>query len=180
MMRPMTRMLWIGVIVLIAVSTYLLKGWQSDSYQGIPNSVTGKPIIIDGDTVRFDGVAGFGKIRVRLQGMDAPEMEQSCKRGGAKYPCGKDSHQALLDFVGDKDVTCIAEGVDQYKRMIGRCSVDGLDMGHHMVKNGHAVAYRRYDDTYIADEDSARANRLGLWSGQFVLPEKWRRGERLP
>ena len=52
-------------------------------------------------------------------------------------------------------------------------------MGEYMVKNGYAVAYRRYDDTYIPFEDSARANRLGLWSGQFVLPEKWRRGERL-
>ena len=175
MIKPMM----IGAVLGVVIITYMLGDWQANTYKGIPNSVTGKPIITDGDTVRFDGVAGYNKVRVRLQGIDAPETEQQCKRGGVKYPCGTDSHQALLDFVGGKPVTCVAEGVDRYKRMIGRCSVDGFDMGEYMVKNGHAVAYRRYDDTYIPAEDSARANRIGLWSGQFILPEKWRRGERL-
>lgn len=32
---------------------------------------------------------------------------------------------------------------------------------------------------YVAEEKVARANRLGLWAGQFVPPWEWRRGKRL-
>ena len=172
-----------GAVLIGALVTYIMGGGRSEKYKGVPNTVTGAPLIVDGDTVRFYGVAGYDKVRVRLQGIDAPESKQYCKKDNQSYPCGEQSHQALLDFVGRNLVTCVAEGVDRYKRMIGRCSVggseNGADMGEYMVKNGYAVAYRRYDDTYIPAEDSARKNRLGLWSGQFVLPEKWRRGERL-
>ena len=168
----------IGAVLIVAMVLYML-GDRDAKYAGVPNTVTGAPLIVDGDTVRFYGVAGYDKVRVRLQGIDAPESKQYCKKDNKPYPCGQQSHQALLDFVGRNLVTCVAEGVDRYKRMIGRCSVDGTDFGEYMVKNGHAVAYRRYDDTYIPAEDFARKNRVGLWSGQFVLPEKWRRGERL-
>jgi endonuclease YncB( thermonuclease family) len=44
-----------------------------------------------------------------------------------------------------------------------------------MVKNGYAVAYRRYSRDYVKDEDYAKKNKLGLWSGNFIYPEKWRK-----
>ena len=44
-----------------------------------------------------------------------------------------------------------------------------------MVKNGHAVAYRRYSKEYVPDEDFAKKNKLGLWQGKFLKPEKWRK-----
>ena len=44
-----------------------------------------------------------------------------------------------------------------------------------MVRNGYAVAYRRYSKEYISDEDFARENKLGLWQGKFIKPEKWRK-----
>ena len=44
-----------------------------------------------------------------------------------------------------------------------------------MVRNGHAIAYKRYSKRYLKDEDFARKNKLGLWQGRFMYPEKWRK-----
>ena len=44
-----------------------------------------------------------------------------------------------------------------------------------MVRNGHAVAYRKYSKLYVPDEDFAKEKKLGLWRGSFVKPEKWRK-----
>tara|TARA_B100002051_G_C16472986_1_gene504209 strand:+ start:541 stop:681 length:141 start_codon:yes stop_codon:yes gene_type:complete len=44
-----------------------------------------------------------------------------------------------------------------------------------MVRNGYAIAYRRYNKKYIPDEDFAKENKLGLWKGKFMDPEKWRK-----
>ena len=44
-----------------------------------------------------------------------------------------------------------------------------------MVRNGHALAYRRYSKEYIFDEEFAKENKLGLWQGKFINPEKWRK-----
>ena len=48
-----------------------------------------------------------------------------------------------------------------------------------MVANGWAVAYRRYSNDYVAMEQSARVRGAGQWSGAFVMPWDWRRGQRL-
>ena len=44
-----------------------------------------------------------------------------------------------------------------------------------MVFFGHAVAYKKYSKKYVVDEDYAKEKKLGLWSGSFIRPEKWRR-----
>ena len=44
-----------------------------------------------------------------------------------------------------------------------------------MVRNGYAIAYKRYSKDYISDEEFAKTNKLGLWSGIFLKPEKWRK-----
>jgi endonuclease YncB( thermonuclease family) len=44
-----------------------------------------------------------------------------------------------------------------------------------MVRNGYVVAYRRYSKDYIEDENYAKKNKIGLWSGNVTHPEKWRK-----
>ena len=41
--------------------------------------------------------------------------------------------------------------------------------------NGYAVAYKKYSKKYIPDENFAKEEKLGLWKGTFVEPEKWRK-----
>ena len=49
------------------------------------------------------------------------------------------------------------------------------DINGWLVKNGYAVAYRKYSKRYVLQEQYAKKNKLGLWRGNFLEPEKWRR-----
>ena len=44
-----------------------------------------------------------------------------------------------------------------------------------MVRNGNAVAYKRYSKDYVRDEAYAKEHQLGVWEGSFMRPEKWRK-----
>jgi endonuclease YncB( thermonuclease family) len=39
-----------------------------------------------------------------------------------------------------------------------------------MVREGWALAYRRYSVDYVDEENEAHATRSGIWRGEFVLP----------
>ena len=65
--------------------------------------------------------------------------------------------------------------LDRYKRFIGVCFSQGKNLNKWLVRNGYAVAYRRYSNDYIKDEQHAKENKIGLWSGTFLQPEKWRK-----
>jgi len=56
--------------------------------------------VADGDSLVLDGV------RIRLQGIDAPELAQTCKNGDIVYPCGRQAAAALARLVGDRAITC--------------------------------------------------------------------------
>jgi Micrococcal nuclease (thermonuclease) homologs len=64
---------------------------------------------------------------------------------------------------------------DRYKRNIGICYVKDEDINKWVVKNGHAIAYKRYFKKYVFDEQPAKENKLRIGKGTFVDPEKWRK-----
>ncbi len=143
--------------------------------------ITGPPIIIDGDTIEVQGVA------VRLIGIDAPELGQTCRIGQHAYDCGKIARTALLDLTAGVPVTCkfvppetAGAPDDGPEGRIGRCSADGYDLSEGMTYTGWALALRRVSGRYLGFEDQARTARRGLWKGQFVTPWDWRDGARLP
>ncbi len=139
----------------------------------------GKAKVIDGDTIKIN------KKKIRLFGIDAPEKKQICKKiylsflifnFQKDYKCGEKSTIALIQKVKGKKVKCILEhNKDKYKRNIGTCYVGTQDINRWLVKNGYALAYKKYSGKYIFEEQFARENKLGLWRGTFMKPEKWRR-----
>ena len=42
-----------------------------------------------------------------------------------------------------------------------------------------ALAFRKYSDTYVIQEDEARVAGRGLWDAEFIPPWDWRNGVRL-
>ena len=44
-----------------------------------------------------------------------------------------------------------------------------------MVRNGYAVAFRKYSKKYILYENEAKKKKIGLWSGTFEMPWDWRK-----
>ena len=141
--------------------------------------ILGKAKVIDGDTIKIN------KKKIRLFGIDAPENKQICKKiylsffifnFQKDYKCGEKSTLALIKKLKDKKVKCVLEqNKDKYKRNIGICYVDNQDINKWLVKNGYALAYKRYSKKYVLDEQYAMKNKLGVWRGTFIKPEKWRR-----
>jgi endonuclease YncB( thermonuclease family)/outer membrane protein OmpA-like peptidoglycan-associated protein len=125
----------------------------------------GIPSVIDGDTLQLQGA------RLRLHGIDAPELGQTCLDGsGASFPCGQVAASALADRIGNSTTECTQLDTDQYRRPVVLCRVGGDDLGAWMVGQGFAYAYRRYSNDYEGLEGDARALGAGFWSGTFEAP----------
>jgi endonuclease YncB( thermonuclease family) len=136
--------------------------------------VEGTARVIDGDSLEVDGQ------QIRLYGIDAPEHDQTCRAQGLTWRCGERASLALFGKIGRNEVRCEERDRDKYGRIVSICFVAGEDVNRWMVREGWAVAYRRFTDRYVADEDKARAAGLNLWRGEFVMPWEWRRGKREP
>lgn len=131
-------------------------------------ALNGSAYVIDGDTLSID------KRRIRMQGIDAPELRQTCETNGQAYACGNLSRNALLQKIEHQPVRCMTSGHDQYGRDLARCFRGDIDLNGWMVEQGFAVSY--YD--YRTEEARARAARRGIWSGTFDNPQDWRKANR--
>ncbi|MEK9710584.1 MAG: thermonuclease family protein [Alphaproteobacteria bacterium] len=116
-------------------------------------------------------------MRIRLFGIDAPELKQQCTdQNGVLWGCGSAAQRQLNALIGtDKDLHCSLRDVDRYGRLVMQCFIGSTDIGAAMVRSGHAVAYRQFSDLYIADEEQAKTALKGVWRGAFILPWEWRR-----
>ena len=142
------------------------------------SEIIGFPKIVDGDSIHIKSY------KIRLEGIDAPEMKQKCKKPylqmmfftfQKEYNCGQVSKKKLLKKIGNKPVKCILLGKDRYKRYLAKCFKGTINLNRWMVRNGYAIAYRKYSKLYAPDENFAKEEKLGLWSGTFIKPEKWRK-----
>ena len=129
--------------------------------------------VVDGDTLVVRG------IKVRLQGIDAPERGQICTdRDGGDFDCGERARAVLTEVLKGKPVSCQSLGRDRYSRVLARCYVGRSDIGEGMVTTGLAFAYRHYSTDYVAAETTARLGERGLWAGTFEFPWSWRKEHR--
>lgn len=127
--------------------------------------LSGRAVVVDGDTLDVGGK------RVRLEGIDAPEMSQTCKRADDRpWDCGREAAGELAKLVEGRHVTCRSEGLDKYDRTLGVCSVDGRNLNAEMVQRGLAWAFVKYSSTYVAEEAKARDARAGVWQGEAQTP----------
>lgn len=124
-------------------------------------TVAGPVRVIDGDTIDIAGV------RVRLEGIDAPESGQRCKRRLiGRWACGTAATEALEKLVAGGDVRCDERGTDKYGRVLGVCHAGPIDINAWMVRNGLAWAFVRYSQSYVKEEAAARAERIGIWQAE--------------
>ena len=139
---------------------------------------TGRPLsgaatAVDGDTIRLAGA------RVRLLGIDAPELAQTCTGpDGQDWRCGAAARTKMAGLLAGGKVECRTSGRDVYGRPLADCRIGEVDLGRAMVVAGLAVA----DGGFSPEEAAARQAKLGIWGGSFIRPAEWRRehGEMAP
>jgi len=129
--------------------------------------------VVDGDTIEVDGRL------IQLDGIDAPELGQICLNNKRRWRCGFESAVALKKLVAADPVRCHSVSTAVVPEL-AVCTVRGNDLSAIQLQKGYAVARRGAGPRYIAAEAAARRAVLGIWRGNFVLPQEWKEGKRLP
>jgi len=125
--------------------------------------------VVDGDTVVLAGE------RLRLEGIDAPELGQTCLDDtGAAVKCGQNARQHLQRLLFSGAVSCTGDTLDGFGRRLATCFVGNRDINAQMVQDGHALAFRKYSSRYLSQEDAARQSGSGMWRGHFEHPWDYR------
>ena len=166
-------------LILISFFFLLFNNISSLSIEDNNLLISGKPKIIDGDTLKINNK------KIRFSGIDAPESyffgkKQLCILNNIEIQCGKLSKEKLIEKIGNHVVDCkIEKNKDQYSRLIGECFLKNKSLSVFMVKNGYAFDYPKYSNgKFRKHQIHAKNLSLGLWKMQFEYPWIWRKKNR--
>jgi endonuclease YncB( thermonuclease family) len=156
------------MIARLAVATAAMTALVT--WAALAETITGPVRPMDGDTFEM---AGAGVIR--LADIDAPEMAQKCESGPEELrDCGAFVADLLAARIREQSVEWEVHAIDEYERRIASCSHAGEDLSTWLVSEGLALAFRRYSERLVAEEEAARAARRGLWQTTFEAPWDYR------
>ena len=129
-------------------------------------AIVGAARVVDGDTVRI------GSVRIRIQGIDAPEMGDSCRRpDGSVWDCGVWSTEVARARFGGRRLVCHDLGERSHDRVVARCMDGTEDFAEVMLQKGAARACARFarqhehSQGYMALEAAAKAAGRGIFDG---------------
>jgi endonuclease YncB( thermonuclease family) len=128
--------------------TFAIASEQASAQTG--SVVVGRPYVTDGDTLRI------GRVRLRLQGIQAPEMDTAE---------GQEARRQLIALIGRAEVRCVDSGQRSYDRIVARCFIGRDDVAGLLVARGWARDWPRFSGRrYAAAEAAARGAGRGLHS----------------
>lgn len=148
-------------VILIFSAVALAASWLEHQSR---EHLTGDFRVVDGDSLQN------GDDRIRLVGIDAPELQQICTSQSGAYRCGIEARDFLQGLIKGGRPDCYVEGLDKYNRLLAECFVDKTNLNSQLVSSGWAVSY----GSYGWQEGLARSEKRGLWQGEFDMPQEWR------
>jgi endonuclease YncB( thermonuclease family) len=157
---PIWSFLFLGVVLSIS------PGWAATA------------TVKDGNNIQL------GEVTYRLDGIDAPELDQICIDEQADpWSCGIEARERLTQLIGGRPVRCDDLGPDKVyrKRHIGLCTVEGeaMSLNQLLIRQGFALDFEpSAKGRFLEDEGGARNARLGLWKGCFVAGQEFRVGKK--
>jgi endonuclease YncB( thermonuclease family) len=140
----------------------------------LAQDVSGPARVTDGDTLNLTGIV------IRLHGIDAPELKQTCARDGTAWACGRTAAEKLAALVEGKIVRCEQRDIDDYGRTVAACKVGNTDLSAAMADAGLAVALPHFTAAYVTHEARAREQRIGIWGSEFQRPADYRAANPVP
>jgi micrococcal nuclease len=128
--------------------------------------------IVDGDT--FSAMRGQKEVKIRLYGIDCPELGQSY---------GKMAKIYAESFLEGQEVEIEVRAVDKYGRLVCIVKVGSVILNEQLLKEGLAWHYTFFDhSTYFkkwsAIQDSCMIYHVGIWSeSNPVSPSVFRKNK---
>ena len=135
--------------------------------------------INDGDTLLL--TRGTEELKIRLCGIDAPELKQ---------PLGIESRDYLRSLIAQGNGTIYVQPIekDRYNRTVAELWIPikpdyerQIHLNTAMVEAGYAYHYQKYSGNCESAENLgiaekiARENKLGVWNGSHQKPWEFRR-----
>jgi endonuclease YncB( thermonuclease family) len=183
-LSPPTRTALLGGTATVVVASVVYGVWTSGPT--MPNVGLGGLSLFSGAPIEGRGVALSGDLlrigdkTIRLSGIEAPERDQSCRRGaterqpGRSWRCGQAAIEALNQTVRGRPLTCTPGGTDSAGVTLARCIVGIEDVAAMLVRGGHVFSDGGLMARYGAYETEARAKKVGLWQGEAERPSEYR------
>jgi micrococcal nuclease len=141
--------------------------WASTALASVERTWVGVVThVSDGDTVWIQPVHGGEVHKVRLLGIDAPEI---CQTWGIR------SREALHAVLQGQMVEVQGHHRDTYGRLLAQLLRQGHDVGAWMVAQGHAwsYSYQNFPGPYDVLQMQAQSQRRGLFADPHALAPRW-------
>ncbi len=126
--------------------------------------ISGRATVVDGDTLKIRGR------RLRLDGIDAPELRQTCQYWWfLKWRAGVRAKTHLQSLIANRVVRCTYRKFGKHGRPLVTCHVGGGDnrravnLNWAMVQDGMAWAFVKYSRRYQVPESMAHVKKRGVW-----------------
>lgn len=149
-----------GLLLSIALA---LGGQQADVDKLVGTHFEGRVIrVADGDTVELVPVGQTRPIRIRFEGIDAPELGEVFSR---------ESMALVRSLLLEHRVGVDGHDVDRYGRLVARVSANGKDASLELIKAGLACHRFAPDAGLAAAEAQAKAARIGFWAASATKPQ---------
>ena len=140
-------------------------------------AVTGTATVRDANSIQL------GDVTYRLDGVDAPELDQVCIDEHADpWTCGLEARDQLAKLIKGRSVRCDDVGPEKNfgKRHRAICTADGdkASLNEQLVRQGYAIAREPIKANVKPAAADAKAATTGIWKGCIVAPQYIRTGKK--
>jgi endonuclease YncB( thermonuclease family) len=134
-------------------------------------------------TVRDANSIQLGDVTYRLDGVDAPELDQVCIDDHAdSWTCGLDARDQLSKLIAGRPVRCDDVGPEKNfgRRHRAICTVEGdkVSLNEQLVGAGFAIAREPVKANVKPAAAEAKGAARGIWKGCFIAPQEFRTGKK--
>ncbi|WP_375307595.1 thermonuclease family protein [Bradyrhizobium sp. A11] len=134
-------------------------------------------------TARDGNSIQLGDVTYRLDGVDAPELDQVCIDDHADpWTCGIEARDQLAKLINKRSVRCDDVGPEKSfgKRHRAICTAEGdkASLNEQLIRLGFAVAREPIKANVKPAASEAKTASAGIWKGCFVAPQDFRAGKK--
>lgn len=122
--------------------------------------------------------------KVKLWGIEAPQLNQKCYFNNSYFNCGKKSKQFLIEKFSNKTIACDVQLILKNNTYVSNCyaynprstenfRTDGIFINDYLVAKGYAFEKIKISHGYFSKSNfEAQRTKKGLWFFNIVMPWK--------